>query len=267
MHTIHRAFAWVLFAFCGAIAGVAHAAGTFDAVTGNVEMTGPSGSMVAATQGATIQPGTTITTADGAQAVIKFDDGSAVVLDMNTRFKVVDYQYDAAKPVAGRSVFDFLKGAARFVTGLIARTEHANFSLRTPVATMGVRGTDFDVASGSLYISVKNGAVTATNSAGTVGFGAGQDGYIANAGTLARALPAVQLPDGVGGAFARLDAVQLPAGTLPPQAAGEGGAGGAPEPTGEGGGMSDTTAAAIGLGVVGAAALGGMHSSPTATHH
>jgi len=186
---------------------------------------------------------------------------------MNTRFKVVDYQYDAAKPAAGRSVFDFLKGAARFVTGLIARTEHANFSLRTPVATMGVRGTDFDVASGSLYISVKNGAVTATNSAGTVAFGAGQDGYIANAGTLARALPAGQLPDGVGGAFARLDAVQLPAGTLPPQAAGEGGAaGGAGEATGEAGGISGTTAAAIGLGVIGAAALTGMHSSSTTNH-
>ena len=259
MHTIHRALAWALIAFCGALAGVAHATGTFDSVTGHVEMIGPSGSTVMATPGAAIQPGTTITTADGAQAVIKFDDGSAVILDMNTRFKVTAYRFNAAKPADGRSVFDFLKGAARFVTGLIAHTERANFALRTPMATMGVRGTDFDVASGSLYISVNKGEVTATNAAGTVAFGAGHDGYIANAGALARPVPAAQLPDGVGGAFARLDSVQLPAGVLSLKAGGAApGAGGA---TGAEGGGFTTTDAAIAAGVIGATMIGGIHSS------
>ena len=44
MHTIHRAIGWALIAFCGALAGVAHAGGDFDSVTGNVVVISPAGS-------------------------------------------------------------------------------------------------------------------------------------------------------------------------------------------------------------------------------
>lgn len=266
MHTIQRAIGWLLIAFCGAVAGIAHAGGVFDSVTGNVTLVAPDGSKSTAQRYGDIPVGSTINTGDGAQAVIRFDDGGAVVLDHNSQFRVVDYRYDAKKPAEGRSVFDFLKGAARFVTGLIARTEYANYSLRTQVATIGVRGTDFDLATGSLYISVNSGAVTATNASGTVGFGAKQLGFIQNAGTLPTAVSS--LPGGVSSAFARINAIPLPAGTLAAAPGAESAAApGAGEAAGSAGGISGTTAAAIGLGVVGATALGGIHSSSTTTHH
>ncbi len=254
-----------LIAFAACFAGAANAAGTFDSVSGNVTMIGASGSKVAASPAATVPPGTTIMTGDGAQAVIKFDDGGAVVLGQNTQFKLVDYRYDAAKPGAGRSVFDFLKGAARFVTGLIARTEPANYQLRTLQVTIGVRGTDFDLASGSLYLSVEHGVVSATNSAGTVAFGTGQAGFVRTAATLPEAIPASQFPGEVASAFAHLNAVSLPAGTLEPLAGGD--AAGAGEATGTAAAASGGTAAAIIAAGVAAMALSNYKSSSSTVQH
>jgi hypothetical protein len=269
MHTIQRAIGWALIAFCAAAAGLAHAAGVFDSVTGDVTVTGPTGGQAPASTSAAIQPGSVVSTGDGAQAIIKFDDGSAVVLNQNTQFRIVDYRYDAAKPKTGRSVFDFLKGAARFVTGLIARAEPTNYSLRVAQATIGVRGTDFSLASGSLYLQVTHGVVTETNAAGTSAFSAGQFSFTPNAATLPTAITSGQLPAGVANAFTRLAAIPLPAGTLPPPAGSEAGgaAGGAGEATGAAGGISGTTGAGIAAGVFGATVLGTIHASGTTTHH
>jgi len=261
-----RLLGWTLIGFGAALSGVAHAAGTFDSVQGNVVMISPSGNRVAAAQGETIPNGTVVSTGDGAQAVLKFDDGGAVVLNQNTEFRLVDYRYDAAKPDAGRSVFDFLKGAARFVTGLIARAEPANYKLRTKQMTIGVRGTDFSVASGSLTLSVTHGVVTGTNAAGTVAFGPGQFGFAPNAGTLPTVIGAGQLPPGVANAFARLGAVPLPAGTLPPAPGGAaGGAGAATGAAAEGG--ASGTVLAIGAGAALLTGAAAHHADETTTHH
>ena len=261
-----RFVGWMLIAFTSALAGVAHAGGVFDSVTGNVTVIAPNGARHTAQRYAEIPNGSVISTGSSAQAVLRFDDESAVVLNQNTQFRVVDYHYDAAKPDTGRSVFDFLKGAARFVTGLIARAEPANYRLRTAQATMGVRGTDFDLASGSLHLLVNHGVVTASNSAGTTTFGAGQAGFISTAATLPVAVPPGQIPAGIASSFAELGVVPLPEGTLPPPAGGEaGGAGGA---TGSAA-TAGSSAAVIAIGAAVALGAAGMshHNEETATHH
>jgi len=224
-----------------------------------VTVIAPDGGKSAAQRFADIPVGSTISTGDGGQAVIRFDDGGAVILDHDTELRVVDYRYDAAKPAAGHSALDFLKGSARVVTGKIASTEPANYSLRTPVATLGAQSADFNLASGSLYVSVTKGTVTAVNSAGTMTYGAGQAGFVANAGTLPTAVAASQFPGGVGSAFARLNGAALPGGTLPTVAGGA--AGGAGAATGAAAGFSGSTGAAIAVGVGAAVVLGGIHSS------
>jgi hypothetical protein len=248
------------------ISGSAFAGGVFDSVTGNVVVIAPDGSRHAAQRYADIPTGSVVSTGSGAHATLRFDDQSAVVLNQNTDFRIVDFRYDVAKPDTGRSVFDFLKGAARFVTGLIARAEPANYSVRTQQMTIGVRGTDFSLASGSLYLSVTHGLVTGTNAAGTSTFTAGQLGFAPNAGTLPTLISSSQLPAGVANSFARLGAIPLPTGTLPPQAGGAaGGAGGA---TGSAA-TAGSTATVIGIGAaaaLGAAALS-HHTEEATTHH
>jgi FecR protein len=261
-----RLLGWMLVALACCLASAAHAGGVFDSLKGSVTVIAPNGNRSAAQRFAEIPPGSTISTGSGAQAVLRFDDQSAVVLNQNTDFRVVDYRYEPAKPDASRSVFDFLKGAARFVTGLIARAEPANYKLRAAQATIGVRGTDFDLVSGSLYLSVTNGVVTATNAAGTVAFGAGQAGFIGSSGVLPVLILPPQIPAGVASSIAQLGAVPLPAGTLPPAAGGgAAGAGGATGAAEEGG--ASGTVVTIGAAAALAAGAAAHHADEATTHH
>jgi hypothetical protein len=155
-----------------------------------------------------ITSGANVTTGQDAQAVLRFDDGQSVVLNQNTEFRIVDYRYTEAAPQQDRSVFDLLRGAARFVTGAIGKRNPAAFQARAPQATIGVRGTDFMLAIvNPLYISVIEGAIAASNAAGTVAFSAGSLASVATATTLATSISAAALPAAASSAFGSMSSV------------------------------------------------------------
>lgn len=157
-----------------------------------------------------ITPGTTVTTGPDSQVVMRFDDGQNVVLHQNTEFRVVDFRYSEAAPQQDRSIFDLLRGAARLVTGVIGRRSQAATQIRAPQATIGVRGTDFMLAIvNPLYISVLEGAVAASNAAGTVVFPAGSLGSIATSSALATSISAAALPAQAATAFSSLQSVVI----------------------------------------------------------
>ena len=107
-------------------------------------------------------------TSEGAQVVLRFDDGSRVVLAQRTDFRVVDYGYIASEPARDRSIFDLLQGALRVVTGALAKRSRDTFVLRAPQATIGIRGTDFMVAVvNPAYVQVLSGSVGVSNAGGT----------------------------------------------------------------------------------------------------
>lgn len=223
------------------------AAAVFERVVGDVRASSGQGQAVAMTQGQRIESGATVTTGADGQTTLRFDDGQAVVLNPDSEFKVTDYKFDRDRPQADNVVFELLKGAMRSVSGLIGARSRNSFALRVPQATIGIRGTDFMVALvNPAYLSVLNGAIAATNAAGTVSFAAGSLGTIATSGTLATSITAAGLPASVSASFSQM-------GSLAVSAAGAG--------AGTGAGAGAATGAAAGgvsLGVVGAvgAALG-----------
>ena len=77
--------------------------------------------------------------------VVIFQDGTRVVLQENTRFAVERYKYEPSRPEQGNVVFRLLKGGLRALTGLVARSNNRQFQVNTAVATIGVRGTGFDL--------------------------------------------------------------------------------------------------------------------------
>ena len=81
-----------------------------------------------------------LTTGGGSFAIVKLDDGSEMILRPNTVFR-----FDAYRTAeGGESVrLNLFKGGLRTVTGEAARRAPDAFELRTPVATIGVLGTDF----------------------------------------------------------------------------------------------------------------------------
>ncbi|MDH3265035.1 MAG: FecR family protein [Paracoccaceae bacterium] len=209
--------------------------------------------------------GSTITTGIGAQAILKLDDQQQIVLNENTTFRIADFRYRAAEPRGDRAVFDILRGALRFITGVVGARNPNVVQVRFPQATIGIRGTDFMVALvNPAYVNVISGAVSTTNAGGSVVFGAGSIGQVPSASTLAAPISSSALPPAASSAFSNLAAAQVtPA--VAPAAAGSATSGAATS------GATAAPSAGVGAAVtfgIGAALIGtAVKDSTTTTRH
>ena len=81
-----------------------------------------------------------LTTGEGSFAIVELEDGTEMILRPNTVFRFDEYRTDAG----GESMrLNLFQGGMRTVTGEAVRRAPDAFELRTPVATLGVLGTDF----------------------------------------------------------------------------------------------------------------------------
>lgn len=210
---------WALFA-----ASLVLANGSFQSVTGDVRAVLGTGTPASVAKDQRILPGTTVTTGPGGQAIIRLDDGQAIVLHENTEFRLSEFAFDKDKPQSDNVVMRLVKGALRSVSGLIGSRSQNKFALQTVNATIGIRGTDFMVAEvNPTYLSVLQGAIGAANTAGSVAFGAGATAMVASPTVLAVAIPAAALPAAVATAFSQLSSVAIAAGAAGATGAAAGG--------------------------------------------
>lgn len=133
-----------------------------------------------------IYEGDSITTGSDGELLVRMTDGTTVAVRPNSVLKVDQYHFenDLKKSSDNNFLVRLLKGGMRTVTGLIGKRNPKNFKVATPTATIGVRGTDFEVAvvdqdkSGAeagTYNKVFDGATFLENSLGSrVEIGAGQ---------------------------------------------------------------------------------------------
>jgi hypothetical protein len=94
-------------------------------------------------QKSTVEQGDILVTEKDTYARIKFIDNSEITLRPNTQFKIQNFSYDAQKPDGDSALFELIKGGLRSITGLLGKRHHERFSLKTPTATIGIRGTVF----------------------------------------------------------------------------------------------------------------------------
>jgi len=78
-------------------------------------------------------------------AVLAFKDKSRITLKTNTEFEIKKHRYDAKKPETSSALMSLLKGGLRAVSGLIGKKNRDAYKMRTPVATIGIRGTGYDL--------------------------------------------------------------------------------------------------------------------------
>lgn len=119
-------------------------AGAIQQLTGDVTITSADNVTRRAVAKENIRPGDTVTTEVKSEILIRMFDGSTVALRPNTQFRFTEYRFD--KKPDDSTLLTLLRGTARLVTGLIGRNNRANFRVATTTATIGIRGTDFDVA-------------------------------------------------------------------------------------------------------------------------
>jgi hypothetical protein len=95
--------------------------------------------------GGSVYAGDVVETARGAQAVLAFRDGTRITLGSQTRFRLDNFVYDDRNAQEGRFLASILRGSVRALTGLIAKANNRNVGFSTATATIGIRGTGFDV--------------------------------------------------------------------------------------------------------------------------
>ena len=110
------------------------------ALSGSASATSERGVLRDLELGSDLFRGDRLQTALDSAMAIRFTDGTRFELDEDTSMAVDDYNYseDEPEPSFVSSIF---KGAFRFVSGLIAKRRARSMGVRTPVATIGIRGT------------------------------------------------------------------------------------------------------------------------------
>lgn len=105
----------------------------------------PDGSRRSARSGGSVWIGDRIETAVGGHVHIRFIDDALVSVRPNSRLVVEDYHYDSKQVRQSLVRFRLDQGVARSISGAAAEGARERFRLNTPLAVIGVRGTDFVV--------------------------------------------------------------------------------------------------------------------------
>lgn len=121
----------------------AHAAQTAGAVLafkGQVAAVDGGGLSRELNDGSEVYVGDTIQTGVGSYVVIEFIDGARATVRPDSELKLDRYAYGTGDDGA---LMSLVKGGLRAVTGSIAHEQPESFKVKTNVATLGVRGTEF----------------------------------------------------------------------------------------------------------------------------
>lgn len=187
---------------------IAHAAATALAVNGNVVVSPSRGAPGPLAVGQRIESGTTLKTAANAGTTLRFDDGQMIAVAASSNYVIDDYRFNPHKPEEGGFISTLIKGGIRSVTGLIGERNAKEVQVKTEVATIGIRGTDYNLFfDGRVYLVVQRGAVGAANEGGEGVFTAeGQAiGLVQDKRTKARPATIAEFSAEAQAAFRQLD--------------------------------------------------------------
>ena len=166
----------------------AQADGTLTHMSGPVSVQKKDSSVIPGAPGTKVLVGDIVATGPGAYVRMEMTDGGEMVLRPDSRLKVESYAFNEQKPAEDNFVFSMLKGGLRTITGLVGKRGNKDaYQLKTETATIGIRGTQFDLRvcagnCGSLgngtYLAVRFGSVVTTNAQGSLPVAAGQVAHV-----------------------------------------------------------------------------------------
>ncbi|MFT4583144.1 MAG: hypothetical protein ACI915_003148 [Gammaproteobacteria bacterium] len=129
--------------------------------------------------------GDVISTGPRSIALLRLGDGSRLTLRPQTKFQVEEFNIEEGDE---RAVYRLFQGGLRAVTGFLSKRNKNAVRLRTSVATIGIRGTEFDarICGADCTLDAKARAVPS----GRAGFVKGSVAAQSGSGGRARALRA-----------------------------------------------------------------------------
>ena len=138
--------------------------------------------------------GDTLITSENSYTQIRMKDGALLSLRPKTRLQIKEYAFNGKEDGTERSFMDLLSGGLRTITGYIGHRNKQNYRVRTPVATIGIRGTHYGLLVCSdgacqdndeplddgVYGGVVDGSIEVSNDSGSHVFNNDQFFYVAS---------------------------------------------------------------------------------------
>ena len=112
---------------------------------GEASVVRANGSRVALQRGGDIMVGDRVETSANGHVHVRFIDNAAVSVRPESVLEVQTYRYDAQRPQANEVRLKVEQGTSRSISGAATEADKNRFRLNTPIAAIGVRGTDFIV--------------------------------------------------------------------------------------------------------------------------
>ena len=130
-------------------------------VHGEARLQSPGQAEQVLVSGQGIAVGDVVRTGTEGHVQIRFIDQAFVSLRPGARLQVNDYHVDPARPDNHRVRFTLQAGVGRFITGEAGEANKSGFRLNTPLAAVGIRGTDFVVSASETGVRalVNRGAI------------------------------------------------------------------------------------------------------------
>ena len=138
MRPIAPAIVVVASVFLSGAPGAFAQSGQFTYVTGNVQVQSPGG-FLQARAGTEVNPGDIIVTGADGMAQLTMVDKARLSLRSNSRMRIDTYPRAEADPPG--ATLNLLRGTLRAFTGLLTSSNRDKYSMRTKVATVGIRGS------------------------------------------------------------------------------------------------------------------------------
>lgn len=143
-------------------------------VSGQAQRIPAGGAPGPVAKGMQLLEGDRIKTQADSHVYVRLRDGGLLVVRPASELNVDLWRFDPAQPRASRIRYTLDNGVARHVSGEAAKAAREGFRFNTPMAAIGVRGTDFTVLAdpGVTRVSVQSGGVVVNS----LGHGCRADG-------------------------------------------------------------------------------------------
>ena len=132
--------AGLLFAFNAS----AQEAGSVTRSSGKATITTATNQVKALTKGDTVNSGDTITTEDDSQVLIRLKDNSTMAIRPKSKIKIAEFKFE--KQATDTIKTNVMAGTLRAVSGQIGKGQPDNVKYEANTATIGIRGTDIELA-------------------------------------------------------------------------------------------------------------------------
>ncbi|MFC5300977.1 FecR family protein [Azospira restricta] len=181
-------FLWLLAASFAAWAEP-NVAGRIEASDGDARIYDAAKAMRPAAVGELVREGDSVVTGADGEVHLAMEDEGQIAIRPNTRMRIAKYRAEGGS--GDSSVIALVQGALRSVTGWIGKYNPKGYTVRTPTATIGVRGTDHEtrvIPEGSsegeagTYDKVNQGATVLSTAQGRTEIRPNQAGFVALSG-------------------------------------------------------------------------------------